>query len=136
MSGNLRDQLMAVRAKYGELTPAKVVEEARPVDHPLHSRFEWDDSVAAEAWRREQAHELIRSVRVSYVDAHGHRNELRSFHAVRSGTGHVYQPVDEIVADDFATRILLQDMQREWTALKRRYERFAEFAEMVKADVA
>lgn len=133
---DLREQLLAVRTKYGSLTPANVVTEARAEDHPLHARFEWDDAVAGEAWRREQAHELIRSVKVSYVDSQGQRSDIRSFHAVRTSTGHVYQPVDEIVGDDIASRILLTDMEREWNALRRRYDRFAEFYKMVRADVA
>lgn len=48
----------------GALTPGEVVEDARPDDATLHPCFEWCDPVAAEAYRREQARQLIRSVRV------------------------------------------------------------------------
>ena len=136
MNDDLKAQLLAVRARTGYLTPAAVVEAARPADHPLHARFEWDDTVAAEAWRREQAHELIRSVRVSYVDGQGQRTEIRSFHAVRGPAGHVYNPVEEIIDDPFATKILLADMEREWRTMFRRYERFEAFLNMVRRDVA
>lgn len=34
------------------------------------------------------------------------------------------------------TKIVLADMKREWHQLRAKYERFAEFAEMVRGDVA
>jgi hypothetical protein len=60
---DLRDQLQNIADKYGgRITPAYVVDEARPPSHPLHHRFEWDDRIAGEAHRRRQAQELIQSV--------------------------------------------------------------------------
>jgi hypothetical protein len=134
---SLRDQLNEISVKHGGLTPALVVDEARPETHPLHERFEWDDSVAGEAYRRDQARRLIRSVRVVYREAdeqEGART-VRAYHAVRDETGNVYRPTDEVVASEFLTQLLLRDMEREWLQLKRRWSRFAEFAEMVKGDI-
>lgn len=48
----------------GRLTPEAVIEDARSPKSPLHDQFEWDDSVAAQHWRTEQARQLIRSVTV------------------------------------------------------------------------
>ena len=55
-------ELQRIEQKYGYLTPEFVVDEARPEGSPIHSRFEWDDSVAGEAYRRGQARQLIRIV--------------------------------------------------------------------------
>lgn len=134
---SLRDQLLAIRSKHGRLDPALVIEEARDETHPLHSRFEWDDSVAGEAWRRSQAHELIRSVRLVYREATEKESarSVRAFHAVRREDGHTYEPAEEVVEDPFTRRLVLADMEREWKALRRRYEAFAEFAEMVRKDI-
>lgn len=132
---SLREQLQSIYDRHGRLTPELVLDEARSEGHPLHTRFEWDDAVAAERYRREQAHELIQSVKISYAQADGRRTEIRAFHAVRMPTGYSYEPAEQIVQDDMATRILLADMEREWQALKRRYQQFAEFAAMVRADL-
>lgn len=134
---NLRDLLQAIYDEHGKLTPAIVVDVARAEDHPLHSRFEWDDAVAGEAWRRHQAHELIRSVRVVYKNADEKNPEksVRAFHAIRNETGHVYEPLDRVVNDEFSRQLVLRDMEREWLALRRRYEQFAEFVEMVRRDL-
>jgi hypothetical protein len=48
----------------GRLTPNAVVEDARDKDSPLHSVFEWDDAVAADRFRIEQARNLIQSFKV------------------------------------------------------------------------
>jgi len=51
----------------GELTPSDVVNDARNPNSPLHSFFEWSDSVAAEQYRLSQARGLIRAVVAVYV---------------------------------------------------------------------
>ncbi len=137
MSEVLREQLRQVYDANGELTPSLVVDTARDVAHPLHSRFEWDDTVAGEAYRRQQAHELIRSVRVVFKEAteRDEAQSVRAFHAVRRGSGHVYEPSEKVVTDPFLARLVLEDAEREWKALYRRYHHLAEFLETVRADV-
>lgn len=135
MTSSLRDHLQRVYDDHGRLTPADVVEEAKNPEHPLHCRFEWDDTVAGERWRRHQAHELIQSVRISYRASTGERRDVRAFHAVRGEHDYGYEPVEKVVESDVMTKILLADMQREWRTLKRRYEHFAEFAAMVLDDL-
>lgn len=131
---NLREQLEAIRGRHGQLTPELVLDVARAEDHPLHSRFEWDDSVAAEKYRRDQAHELIQSVRISYAQPDGRRTEIRAFHAVRRPTGYSYEPAEEIVRDEIATKILMAEMERDWRALKKRYESFREFWTLIRSE--
>lgn len=48
----------------GLLRPRAVVDAARDVASPLHGCFEWDDRVAGEKYRIEQAQRLIRSFTV------------------------------------------------------------------------
>ena len=133
---DLRDELQRIYDRHNELTPAMVVDEARNENHPLHNRFEWDDRVAGEAWRRHQAHEMIRSVRIVYRDQDGGTDKsVRAFHAVRSEKGHVYEPTDEVVRDPFLSKMVLADMEREWNQLRRRYEQFQEFYDMVRRDL-
>jgi hypothetical protein len=135
---DLRTALQGIYDQHQQLTPAIVVDEARDETHPLHNRFDWNDATAGEAWRRQQAHELIRSVRVVYREADdtNPQKSVRAFHAVRRDTGHVYEPVDAVLADDFTKRLVLADMEREWKALHRRYQDFAEFAAMIRRDIA
>jgi hypothetical protein len=138
VSSDLRGQLQAVYDQHSKLTPDLVVDVARDPEHPLHGRFEWDDSVAGEAWRRQQAHDLIRKVKVVYreADESGPEKSVRAFHAVRQEQGHVYEPLEKVVANDFTRQLLLNDMEREWRQLHQRYREFEEFLSMVRRDVA
>lgn len=132
---DLRTELMAIREEYGALTPANIVEAARDDGHPLHHRFEWDDAIAGEKYRLQQARQLIRVVRETYTDGQGRPADVRTFHAIPREAGMVYEPVQEVIADDIATKILMQSMEREWRQLKARYERFGEFRSMVLGDL-
>lgn len=132
---NLRDELLKVRDKHGVLTPDTLLKEAKRKNHPLHDRFEWDDETAAHKYRIEQAHELIQKVKMEYVDGKGRETSIRSFHAVRTDSGFVYEPAEEIAADPVLTKLVLLDMQREWQSLQARYGHFQEFVDMVQADL-
>lgn len=82
----------------GQLTPNALVTSARAEDSPLHSYFEWDDSIAGEKYREWQARQLIRVVvlegdnvpafhNVTFVDEGGEK--------VRA-----YKKTTEVVQDD------------------------------------
>ena len=137
MSGDLKSQLEAIRENYGKLTPQAVVDEARNPEHPLHARFEWDDAVAGEAYRRQQAGELIRSVRITLreADESSPEQSIRAYHSLPNATEHVYEPVEDIAENPFKRQLMLNTMQRDWKALYRRYQEFEEFLDMVRTDV-
>jgi hypothetical protein len=59
----IKRALQALERK-GRLTPDGVIDAARDPAHPLHSEFDWNDTVAAAKWRLQQARQLIASVQV------------------------------------------------------------------------
>jgi hypothetical protein len=134
---DLRETLQGIYERVGELTPDIVLHEAQDPASVLHSQFDWNDTTAAESWRREQAHRLIRTCRVVYkpADDQGQQRSVRAFHAIRNERGYVYEPANVVAADPFKRKLLLNDMQREWQAMKRRWADFEEFTEMVRRDI-
>jgi hypothetical protein len=129
---NLRDHLLAIKQKRGELTPKIVLEEARSVSHPLHHRFDWDKDVAAEKWLLHQAHRLIMEVEITYIKNDGTPSRVRAFHAIRqNNNSYVYESTDELRADPVSREVILREMERDWLQLKERYEAFEEFWELV-----
>lgn len=130
---NLRDELLAIYTAHKRLTPELVVHEARRVDHPLHGRFEWNDTIAAEKYRREQAADLIRSVKITYSEQPTEKS-VRGFVNLRpnEASSGVYVPTEEAVIDDFTYRLLLAECQREWVAFKAKYDHLAEFADIIR----
>ena len=137
---NLRDALQTIYNQRGALTPAIVVAEATNPDHPLHTRFEWDDSIAAARYREVQAAQLIRSVRVTYATSpDGEPKTVRGFLPVQrdpDDTRSSYEPVEQLLANDFQRELLLREFDREWKLFKQRYGHLREFAELVKAGLA
>ena len=139
---SLRDQLTNIARDFGALTPENVVAAARPTTSPLHERFEWDDTVAAEKYRVSQAAKLIRSVRLTYdTDGKGQEQTVRAFLAVpgtHPDSAHraAYQPSDKVLADPLTTALLLRELERELTALRTKYGHLEGFAAILQAAAA
>jgi hypothetical protein len=134
MSATLRDHLQAIRDERGSLTPALVVEVASDPEHPLHSRFEWDDTIAAHKWRLEQAGQLLR---VTFVVGTKKPQDLRAFVAVKGEDSHTsdYVPTEEAMQDPFTRELVLRAMKRDWLTFKRRYDHMREFAELIRTEL-
>lgn len=127
----LHQQLLAIRAETGKLTPQAIVDVARNVEHPLHSRFEWDNQAAGEAYRRVQAAEIIRSVKVIYTETpEGEERTIRAFSSLYPQDAE-YAPTEEIMQDEFTSKLLLRELRREVAALQRKYGHLQQFAEIV-----
>lgn len=136
MSSSLREQLQSIYDAHQALTPSLLVDLARDKRHPLHDRFEWDDRIAGEAHRRDQAHKLITSLRITYRPDDRPQETVRAFHAVRGEGGIVYHPAEKVAQDPFLARLVMADMEREWHQLKSRYDQFTEFWQMINRDTA
>jgi len=146
---DLREHLQEIYDRRGRLTPDDVVEVAKDENHPLHNRFEWNDSTAADAYRRTQAQELIRSVRVTYVDRAGAEQKTRAFVAVRQplpadeteddepeiNGGYRYIPAEVVAKDELLARQALAEMEREWKTLRAKFDRFASYCKVVSDPV-
>lgn len=134
---DLREHLTALYTDRGQLTPQDVVDDARPDDSPLHHRFEWNDEVAGEAYRRVQAQQLIRSVKISFPDSAPipERRSIRAFSSIRGADADAesegYAPTEDIISTDFGRKVLLRDLEREIASLKRKYGHLKEFAELM-----
>lgn len=54
----IREELKKLQKQH-DLTPNRLVEDARKKTHPAHDLFEWDNAVAGNAWRLQQARTII-----------------------------------------------------------------------------
>lgn len=128
---SLISDLQAIRDEHGTLTPALVVDLARDPDHPLHSRFEWDDSVAAEKWRLEQAGQLLR---VTFRPDPKKPVDLRAFvvHRGENTPTSDYIPTEEAFSDPLIAAMVLRAMEREAKAFAARYRHHKSYAATVQ----
>lgn len=138
-TNQLRDHIQTIyeRNNYS-ITPSIVLNEARNPSNPLHSHFEWDDSIAGEEYRKIQARNLIQSVKIKYVtpNSDDETKYVRKYVSIQTkDEGHQYKAIEDIAKDDILTEITLRNMEREWRQLKNRYGHFREFVDMIRNDM-
>ncbi len=115
----------------GELTPSDVLEDARHDNSPLHSFFEWDDSVAAEQHRLQQARGLIRSVVAIYVREDKPATRTKMFvHVPEPGAPH-YREASHAMSQSKTREMVLKTALAELHAWKRKYKDLQEFAALI-----
>lgn len=141
---SIQEQLTDIYQQHGRLTPDLVVDVAADPEHPLHKRFDWDDTEAARKWRLNQAGALIRSVNVIierrenstpiYVRAFISETDIGRGKDEEPDTG-AYLPVEEVVSNDVLKSAWFRSLERDWQRLRRRAGDSKEFAQMVLTDV-
>jgi hypothetical protein len=110
------------------LTPQKLVEVSRDESHPLHGEFEWDDAVAAEAYRITQAKQLIRDIVIVKNDA---EKRDRGF-VITPGRNHVYVPLNNALNNEEWKNNLLNAAKRDMIAFIAKYRRLKELSDVVE----
>lgn len=95
----------------GVIKVTDVLAEARKEDSVLHKYFEWDDTEAAEKYRREQARALIQRCRIQLVETEP--VQIRAFVSLPNDREHGggYRLMSEVVSDDTLKAELVRDIQ-------------------------
>jgi hypothetical protein len=128
-------ELLRQRAN-GSLTPAMVVDAARPDTSVLHRAFEWDDSIAAERHREAQARQLVGAIVVK-VAPRGVSEPKRAFVSVeRPDVGLGYEARHVVLGEK---ELRGQVIRQGWTDLEvwlSKYGEFAEFSAVTEAIAA
>ena len=107
----------------GRLTAKDLVDESRAEDAPLHEEFEWNDGIAAEKWREQQARVIISTIEVVSEE----HEPVRAFvHLdVRKPE---YTSIHTVVQSADSTQRMLDNAMRELAAFRRKYEALEGFA--------
>lgn len=104
------------------LTAKTLLDANRPADAPLHSCFEWNDGIAAEAYREQQARHIINCLCVvSETDTKA--EPVRAFFTISEKK---YENIQAIVTSTDKHAALLEIALRELQAFKRKYETLSE----------
>jgi hypothetical protein len=136
---NLHSELEKIRAENGGLTRQTVVDAARPKRAPLHDQFTWDDRLAGEQFRLIEAGNLIRRVGLRVIDEpSGGPVTLRRYWPVvdEALSTRSYEPLDEIADDPVRAQLLLDRLDREWRAFRRRWQHVSGFVDRINRDLA
>jgi hypothetical protein len=73
-------EVLALAEKHGgTITPEIILDEARKKRSPLHGFFCWDDTAAASEYRRIQAQQMIRRIKVTITGGDEQHVRIRAF---------------------------------------------------------
>ena len=97
--------------KGGILMVDDVIEAARDESCVLHHHFEWDDTEAAKAYRKDQARSLIRRCKITLVDSPS--AEIRAFTSLPSDreNGGGYRLTSTVLNDDQMRLEFMHDIE-------------------------
>ena len=115
-----------------EVTPEVLLDASRDVNSPTHNEFEWDDSVAAEKYRVEQARLLIAHVRIVREDNPTQNYKERGFVPV-PGARSVYVPLQTALDKEEYKKHLLKQAANDAQVFLAKYRRLEELAAVTTA---
>lgn len=132
-------EIERITEKHGAADAAQILDAARSKRSPLHPLFTWDDSTAAEAWRRSEARTLTSSLVVVEV-AEEQETRRPAFYHVNYTTSDGdevtgYQPVSVVVKNVDSRESAAAELLMQLRGLQRRYEGLGDLFEPVWREV-
>lgn len=107
-------------------TPSSILEYARNENSELHKCFEWDDTVAAEKYRLQQARNIVCNL-VYQEEKKEEPTKLRVFYQSSTNT---YQPTRVLVRNEDSYKELLMQAKSELRAFKNKYKMLTELEDI------
>ena len=134
------ERLTKLAEERGSITPEVALSDAKKRSSPLHDYFEWDNSIAGERYRLEQAGYLIRSIVVEIIDDGKSSVQTRQFYSVSSDTvedsdpevKQVYVTLNDVLTDTDKREQVVAYAWRELKGWETRYAQYSEFDEIHK----
>ena len=111
-----------------EVSPDQLVEAARDEATELHKCFDWDDQIAAEKWRKQQARQILCYLVIKEEEPAEESVPVRVFYKNDSGG---YKQSALIFKNDDEYQKLLQAAYAELRAFKKKYSRLQELSEIL-----
>lgn len=109
----------------GRLSAKNLLDLNRPEDAPLHGEFEWNDTIAAESWREQQARHIINSLVICPENS----EPVRSFFKIENA-GNTYQSIHTILHSKDSTEFLFASALKELKAVQRKYSAIQQLAKV------
>ena len=116
--------------KYGVLDKKDIVDESRDENAALHACFEWDDAIAAERYRQEQASDMVQClVTVQKSDDAETPIVVRAF----VKTTEKYEPIQVSIRSEEKRAVLLQDALNDIRWFRNKHGQLTELAKVFDA---
>lgn len=121
------------KSKNDLLEPENIVDAARDPKSVLHPHFEWDDSAAAEEYRKGQARELVRSLTIDISRSNLETRPVRAFVNVDVGDERGYVSTVTAMSSQELRKQVLEKAFAELEAWRQRHAELSELARIFAA---
>ncbi len=111
-----------------KLEPRDVVETASDPDHALHRCFNWDDETASNAWRMQQARQLIGAIHVKIQFEPREDPKPIFYYAHTEQRQQGYRPIHEVMGNEDYRNIVLAEALAALRGLRMRYGQLKELS--------
>lgn len=112
------------------VTPEQIVERGRDENTELHKCFDWNDTSAADKWRKQEARNLVHHLVISRQEEDDGEPEVRVFYKPQDARG--YKQTEMIVRREDEYLALLQRALGELRSFQRKYSVLSNRAELLE----
>ena len=125
-------EIEKIEAENGEITNASIVERAKDKKNVMHDLFEWNDKIAGQKYRENQAKSILHSLVLVSED----KEPTRAFVNIELGnapkqTGR-YVCIEKALDDRDMRHNILENAYRELRAFEKKYGNLAELSGLFK----
>lgn len=122
------EEIMEICDSLESATPQDILEKARNESSELHKCFTWDDSIAAEKWRLNEARVVVRQLVIKEEKVPTDRPEVRLLYSTDNRSG--YKPTEVILQKEDEYKSLLKQAYAELRAFKVKYAMLRELQDI------
>ena len=130
------ETIEALKSELGKdyIEAEDLLNASRAENAPLHSCFEWDDTIAAEKYRLNQAGDIIRNITVKIIDASEKPQVVRALVNVspQNEKGKYVSIQTAMVKGEYRDQVL-KNALIELQNFKHKYQSYSELATIFKA---
>ena len=113
-----------------ELTNYSVVDKARDKNTELHKCFEWDDSIAGEKYRLQQANCLLASISIVIEKGNEEKCVRKYVNIKTTEDKKLFKDIVKVMENDEEYLQLLDKAERDFIGYKQRYEELIQIKDL------
>jgi hypothetical protein len=122
-------EMERIESLYGSLTPQNILDASRPQNALFHTLFQWDDTIAAEHYRLQQARTILNNIEVTVI-SNGQPKQISVYEVVKDTlTTPVYKSINTMTTTDIT--FIKQRTLKELTILKDKLSVYKEFGNVM-----
>lgn len=93
-------EMERIEALYGSLTPQNILDASRPQNALFHTLFQWDDTIAAEHYRLQQARTILNNIEVSVI-SNGQPKQISVYEVIKQPSiPGIYKSINSMNVND------------------------------------